>query len=101
MSGISTHILNTAEGKPMAGIAVKLFQGNHEINSVATNADGRCPALLPPGIPLHPGAYRLVFEVQTPFYPEIQIAILVTDETAHYHVPLLLSPYGYTTYRGS
>jgi len=101
MSGISTHILDTAAGKPATGIIVHLYSGETRINSQATNADGRIPAMLPPGFEFRPAAYKLVFEVKGPFFPEVTIVFEVKDSAAHYHVPLLLSPYGYSTYRGS
>jgi 5-hydroxyisourate hydrolase len=101
MSGISTHILDTSRGMPAAGVAVHLFHGQTLISSQATNNDGRVPAMLPPAFELVPGTYRLVFEVNGPFFPEVQITFQIQDASAHYHVPLLLSPYGYSTYRGS
>lgn len=105
MSGISTHILNTAAGKPAANVRVRLFQSEREVSSDLTNADGRCAALLPNDIELTPGIYRIVFEVAScfpdAFYPEVSVTFQVRDESAHYHVPLLISPFGYTTYRGS
>jgi len=101
MSGISTHILDTATGRPAAGVMVHLFREQTRINSQVTNADGRVPALLPSDCEFTAGIYRLVFEVRGPFFPEVNIVFEVKDEKAHYHVPLLLSPYGYSTYRGS
>ena len=105
MSGISTHILNTATGRPAGGVEVRLFAGDREINATFTNADGRCLNLLPTGMPLKAGVYRIVFAVRSifpdGFYPEVSISIEVRDPASHYHVPLLMSPFGYTTYRGS
>jgi len=101
MIGISTHILDTAAGKPAAGVPVHLYHGEALLNSLPTNTDGRIPALLPPGFEFTPGTYRLMFEVKGPFFPEVTIVFEVKDASAHYHVPLLLSPYGYSTYRGS
>jgi len=101
MNGISTHILDTSVGKPAAGVTVHLFRAETLVNSLITNTDGRVPALLPEGFDFTPGTYRLVFEVRGPFFPEVTIAFEVKDALAHYHVPLLLSPYGYSTYRGS
>lgn len=105
MSGISTHILNTAAGTPAAHIRVRLFQSTREISSNLTDADGRCAALLPKTIELTPGVYRIVFEVGScfpdAFYPEVSVTFQVRDGSSHYHVPLLISPFGYTTYRGS
>jgi len=105
MSGISTHVLDTAGGKPAAGIPVHLFRQNDELGSGVTNEDGRCPALLRSDAQLEAGIYRLVFDIRTKFpnsfYPLIDISFRVADPSVHYHVPLLLSPFGYTTYRGS
>jgi 5-hydroxyisourate hydrolase len=105
MSGISTHILDTANGRPSTGVTVHLFREGVLLNTLITNADGRVPALLPPGADLTTGTYRLVFEVTSYFsncfFPEVIIVFAVTNGYAHYHVPLLLSPFGYSTYRGS
>ncbi|MBV9403802.1 MAG: hydroxyisourate hydrolase [Acidobacteriaceae bacterium] len=105
MSGISTHVLDTSAGRPAAGIRVRLFRGEQEIASEVTNSDGRCPALLPHDVAFEEDIYRIVFEIEREFphgfYPEIAISFRVSDASAHYHVPLLLSPFGYTTYRGS
>lgn len=105
MSGISTHVLDTSCGKPAAGLRVRLYENDTEINSTRTDQDGRCPALLPRERPLTAGTYRIVFEVSSrfteSFYPEVTIAFSVTDASGHYHVPLLISPFGFTTYRGS
>lgn len=113
MSQITTHILDTSLGKPAPGVPVRLERpvSGYEweiIVSGITNADGRVPHLLPADTPLPIGTYRLVFEIEDYFldsgrkcfYPFIPIVFDVTDET-HYHVPLLLNPYGYSTYRGS
>lgn len=105
MSGISTHVLDTSRGRPVPNVRVHLFRKEMEIFSTTTNADGRCPALLPENEPLIPGIYRLVFETGTyfdnSFYPEVCVSFTVSDASAHYHVPLLISPFGFTTYRGS
>lgn len=105
MSGISTHVLDTSSGKPASGVRVRLYRESEEICSAATNADGRCPALLPPGVPLETAKYRLLFEVDSHFpdgfFPEISISFLVRDPEANHHVPLLISPFGFTSYRGS
>jgi 5-hydroxyisourate hydrolase len=105
MSGLSTHILDTANGKPAAGVTVHLYREGILLNTLVTNADGRIPAMLPAGVALAEGTYRLVFEVAAyspaSFFPEVVIMFEVRDASAHYHVPLLLSPFGYSTYRGS
>ncbi|WOB51031.1 hydroxyisourate hydrolase [Xanthomonas hydrangeae] len=110
MSTLSTHVLDTATGRPAAGIALRLFAGETLRFEGVTNVDGRCPEL--GGLTLQSGRYRLEFEVAAywhaagtalsdpPFLEQVPIAFGLTGE-GHYHVPLLLSPYGYSTYRGS
>lgn len=109
---ISTHVLDTSLGRPAAGVATQLLrqQGSNwiEVFSGETNGDGRVPALLP-GVSDAVGAFRLTFDVGgyfqaqniESFYTTIAIDFVVRDAASHYHVPLLLSPYGYSTYRGS
>ena len=105
MSGISTHVLDTAAGRHAAGIAVQLWRDGTQIGSAVTDEGGRCAALLPADAVLLPGPYELVFEVAEYFpnglYPEVAITFRVSEVTSHYHIPLLLSPFGFTTYRGS
>jgi 5-hydroxyisourate hydrolase len=113
MSAITTHVLDTARGRPAAGIPVRLERrgeaGWEELGRGTTDGDGRCGALMPAAAALRPGAYRLRFAVAehfaaagTPaFYDRITVEFRVEEEAGHYHVPLLLGPYGYTTYRGS
>lgn len=105
MSGISTHVLDTAAGKPAVGIPVRLFRDGRELASEVTNQDGRCPVLAPQDSKLETGTYKVVFDLSlsfpNSFYPIVEITFRVTNSSAHYHVPLLLSPFGYTTYRGS
>jgi 5-hydroxyisourate hydrolase len=113
MSGITTHVLDTARGRPAAGVPVTLdFKeegGWRVLGWGATDADGRLRDLLPSDFVLTEGHYRLTFEVGAylsaagadGFYTEVVVSFVVRDAAAHYHVPLLLSPYGYTTYRGS
>lgn len=96
MSQVTTHVLNTASGRPAAGIYVRL-EGNGVAAEGVTDADGRISELGPES--LEPGVYRLVFETGG-FWVEITIAFTVSDQS-HYHVPLLLSPFAYSTYRGS
>lgn len=113
MSPITTHVLDVSNGRPAAGVAVVFArsEGNAwtEIGSGVTDADGRIKDLLRRGSKLTEGRYRLVFatgayfaarRVPT-FFPEVTIDFLVADPAVHYHVPLLLSPFGYSTYRGS
>ena len=111
MSGVSTHVLNTATGRPAEGIPVRLEIVNGDswksVGEGVTNSDGRVPAVLAPGAVLQSGTYRLTFFVddyfagREYFYPQITVQFLVHDANQHYHVPLLLTRHGYTTYRGS
>jgi 5-hydroxyisourate hydrolase len=110
---ISTHVLDTSSGRPAAGVRVCLFRADGaswaEVSAGDTNADGRIAALLPPGPAAVPGAFRIAFDVasyfaargQDTFYTTIAIDFVVHDAAQHYHVPLLLSPFAYSTYRGS
>lgn len=113
MSQITTHILDTSLGKPAQGVAIVIEQsiGNNtwkEIGRGATNSDGRLPGLLDDGVILKPGVYRLFFDTAGYFnsigtsslYPFVHIVFEVKD-ASHYHIPLLLNPFGYSTYRGS
>jgi len=106
MSAITTHVLDTARGCPAAGIPVvleKLSEGWIRIGTGTTNSDGRVKALLGEN-PLTEGTWRITFELtdyQEGFYPYAAIVFRITDASQHHHVPLLLSPYGYSTYRGS
>jgi 5-hydroxyisourate hydrolase len=105
MSAITTHVLDTARGRPAAGVPVKLEfrqgSGWHAVGEGITDADGRCRTLLSGA--LTTGEYRITFDTSShsAFYPSVSVHFAVTDATQHYHVPLLLSPYGYSTYRGS
>ena len=109
MSTISTHVLDTALGKPAAGIRVTRQREASLIGSGVTDEDGRVRDLLTHGSSLSAGDYQLVFSVaeyfagtkRRAFYNEIVIRFVIGDESQHYHVPLLLSPFGYSTYRGS
>ena len=112
MSGISTHVLDTARGLPARGLRAVLERKSPEgrwleIGGGITDDNGRIQDLLGDGAKLETGAYRLTFFVadyfqgQDCFYPEVSVHFEVRDACVHYHVPLLLSPYGYTTYRGS
>jgi 5-hydroxyisourate hydrolase len=114
MKGISTHVLDTSTGKPAQGVLIKLERnqpgaGWTTVAEAITDASGRVSQLLAPNDHLHLGAYRLRFDVETyfadfqkeTFFPEVSIQFEIRDAASHYHVPLLLSPYGYSTYRGS
>lgn len=114
MSGISTHVLDVSRGRPAVGVGASLARGAadgawSEIGRGRTDDDGRIGALLPPGTPLEAGTYRLVFALDPwfaaqgteGFYPEAVVVFRVRDAAQHHHVPLLLSPFGYSTYRGS
>ena len=114
MSAITTHILDTSTGKPAADVMISL-EGNvpsigwQKIGEGITNADGRHTGLVPANFQFSSGHFRLVFETGAYFaaqgiecfYPQVTIAFTERDATQHYHVPLLLSPFGYSTYRGS
>ena len=110
---ITTHVLDTARGGPAAGVTVILEMRQASewspIGRGTTDASGRLMTLTEDR-PLAPGTYRLTFDIGTyhrdqgmnkPFFPEVRIAFNVRDSGEHYHVPLLLSPYGYSTYRGA
>lgn len=108
---LSTHVLDTAGGVPAAGVALVLERDGETLFVGATDADGRCPALR--DVAVEPGRYRLTFAVAAyfrgrgtaladpPFLDEVTIAFGIADGHAHYHVPLLVSPFAYSTYRGS
>jgi 5-hydroxyisourate hydrolase len=113
MSAITTHVLDTSRGRPAPGVRVALEQLNAQdqwkpIAQGTTDDDGRLRTLMPAGTAALPGTYRLVFETGSyfetqavpSFYPHVVLTFTV-GEDAHYHVPLLLSPFGYSTYRGS
>jgi 5-hydroxyisourate hydrolase len=113
MSAITTHVLDTARGRPAAGLGVRLERRDGERWSTlaerVTDADGRVRDLLAAGVTPAPGTYRLVFATgaylgadgAAAFYPEVSVVFELRDPAQHHHVPLLLSPFGYTTYRGS
>jgi 5-hydroxyisourate hydrolase len=113
MSGITTHVLDTARGRPAAGVPVtleaKTEAGWAVVGRGATDADGRLRDLAPADFVLNAGEYRLTFDAGAyfstlgadGFYTEVVVSFVVRDPESHYHVPLLLSPYGYSTYRGS
>lgn len=112
-SPLTTHVLDTATGRPAAGLAVRLERRDEEdgfkpLASGITNADGRITDLCLPAL-FEAGVYRLTFDTgawyavrgEATFYPEASIVFEVTAPDEHHHVPLLLSPFGYSTYRGS
>jgi 5-hydroxyisourate hydrolase len=112
MSQLTTHILDTTKGKPAAGIVIALYQQHQsdwkEIVRGITNHDGRITDWLPKDEFLPHGEYKLKFETGdyykqlmiSSFYPFVEVIFSITD-SSHYHVPLLLNPFGYSTYRGS
>ncbi|SRR5260370_41469330 len=107
MSPITTHVLDTARGKPATGIAITLefeIEGRwSKIGEGITDIDGRVRDLLPDDVKVRPGTYRITFATGafSSFYPSIEVSFVVEDPSQHYHIPLLLSPFGYSTYRGS
>lgn len=113
MSQITTHVLDTAIGKPAAGIDLTLSQfTNNEwklLNGGTTNSDGRVSDLLTNDRVLNAGRYKVLFVTETyfqkqkvkAFYPYAEIVFDIEGDGQHYHIPLLLSPFGYSTYRGS
>lgn len=113
---LTTHILDTMHGRPASGLSIDLLfvHGDHvhELKSVVTNADGRLDAPLLEGAHLKRGTYELLFDVgayfsklgvegDLPFLSVVPVRFSVSDPDLHYHVPLLVAPYGYSTYRGS
>ncbi len=114
MSAISTHVLDTARGLPAGDVPVRLErqEGSGDwrlLGSARTDRDGRCAELLAAGESLRAGHYRMIFDTASYFgaqkikglYPAVQITFSVRAGETHFHIPLLLSPNGYTTYRGS
>lgn len=116
MGRLTTHVLDTALGRPAAGLAISLRRaGKHgaALASAVTNADGRCDRPLLEGEAMEAGSYDLVFEAgayfdrlghalpEPKFLDQVVIRFGISDASVHYHVPLLLSPFGYSTYRGS
>jgi 5-hydroxyisourate hydrolase len=114
MATISTHILDLARGAPAGGVAVALAVQNTDeswadLSHAWTDEDGRVKPFFLVGEPVSSGTYRLVFDTESYFsaldincfFPQVTIVFKVDDAAQHYHVPLLISPYGYSTYRGS
>jgi 5-hydroxyisourate hydrolase len=114
---LTTHVLDTMSGRPGAGVAIELsrLEGSRSepLRRATTNADGRCDAPLLAGADLRPGTYELLFHVgdyfraqgaelpEPAFLERVPVRFGIADAGRHYHVPLLISPYGYSTYRGS
>ncbi len=113
MGGITTHVLDTSAGRPAGGVPVRLEIRNGDaweaVGEGRTDDDGRLRDLVPGGPGSGPAVYRMRFDTASyfaargikGFYPEVAIEFEVTDAGEHHHVPLLLSPFGYSTYRGS
>ena len=114
MSGITTHVLDTTRGRAGGGVRILLEMRSdsgewQSISRGVTDADGRLRTLLPEGQPLTPGVYRLTFDTARyfeslgaqSFYPEVVVTFETLPGEKHYHVPLLVSPFGYSTYRGT
>jgi 5-hydroxyisourate hydrolase len=114
MKRISTHVLDLLRGKPATGVPVRLEKQESAgdwrlLASARTDHEGRCPQLLAEGADLSAGVYRLIFDTGSYFalqkmaalYPVVEITFQVQAGESHFHIPLLLSPHGYTTYRGS
>ena len=103
---LSTHVLDTGTGEPAVGVPVRLARqhdsGWVELAAGVTDGDGRLRDWVPPEH-WQAGTYRLTFDTaaRSPFFPEVSVVFLVAEPSRHHHVPLLLSPYGYSTYRGS
>ncbi len=114
---LTTHVLDTAGGQPAAGVRIELFRlaaaDREKLAEATTDQDGRCPAPLLVGKDMQPGVYELVFHVanyfratqaalmEPAFLDQVPVRFGIAEAGAHYHVPLLISPYGYSTYRGS
>ena len=110
---LSVHVLNLQDGLPSPGVKVLLEKqdgkGWTQLNSGTTNEQGRIPALFPEGKALEKGNYRVTFKTgdwfaehkQATFFPEVPVIFAVDGTVPHYHIPLLLSPYGFSTYRGN
>lgn len=110
MGKLTTHVLDTAQGRPGAGIRIELFRLEGEtgtpVADATTNRDGRTDAPLLEGEKLRPGTYQLLFHVGPYFGSQgfldiVPVRFRITDPAQHYHVPLLCSPWSYSTYRGS
>ena len=108
---LSTHVLDAGSGRPAVGVPLTLLRRGHAgwepVGHGTTDDDGRCRTLAPDG--LHTGVWKLVFDTGShfaatgvrAFYPEVEVVFEVTEPERHHHIPLLLSPFAYSTYRGS
>ena len=117
MGRLTTHVLDTSSGTPAREMTLRLFEYSEGkrtlLKETKTNADGRCDSPLLEGATFHAGTYELEFDVaryfatqnktlpKLPFLTQVPIRFSIADETSHYHVPLLVSPWSYSTYRGS
>ena len=108
MSTLSTHVLDTMRGRPAAGMKIELWSGDRSelIKTVSTNNDGRTDAPLLTGAAMKSGGYELVFHVgdyfgDRSFLDQVPVRFTISDASAKYHVPLLVTPWAYSTYRGS
>ncbi len=114
MSGISTHVLDTSRGMPGVDVRVVIERAGPDgawerLNEGRTDGDGRVKGLLPGGKQLELATYRLTFETEpyfaksgvSTFFPSVSVVFRVMDAARHHHVPLLISPFGYSTYRGT
>jgi 5-hydroxyisourate hydrolase len=107
---LTTHVLDTGSGRPAAGLTLELYRlegdARQLLGTFRTNADGRCDTPLLAGPALTAGEYEIVFAVAAwragrGFYDVVPIRFRISDAAGHYHVPLILAPFGYSTYRGS
>jgi len=95
VTSLSTHVLDTAAGRPAQGVRVELLRGGELVAAADTDGDGRARL----AEELEPGVYRIAFEPPSPFFRRVELEVELGD--GHYHVPLLISPYGCASYRGS
>ena len=106
MKGLTTHVLDTMNGRPAAGMKIELFSSGKLLKAVTTNADGRTDAPLLDANEFMAGSYELLFHVgdyfgNRSFLDQVPVRFIVSNSEAKYHVPLLVTPWAYSTYRGS
>ncbi len=113
MTRLTTHVLDLSAGTPAAGMRIELRSGSVALADVRTNSDGRCAQPLLEGVDFRAGRYSLIFHVSEyfkargvplpdpPFLDRVVVEFGISDATSHYHVPLLVTPWSYSTYRGS